>query len=140
VTGSFDGVVAGSELPPLARVVRREDVAAYAEVSGDHNPLHRDDDLARSAGFPGIIAHGMFTMGHMVAAVVSWAGEEASVERLSAQLRAPVFMGDQIVAGGRVRSVDAAARTAVVDTWVTVERDGKTEWPIRKGEAVVRFA
>ena len=140
VTTSFDHLAPGSELPPLARVVTREDVAAYAEAGGDHNPLHRDDDVARAAGFPGIIAHGMFTMGHMAAGVVSWAGEEATIERLSAQFRAPVFMGDEIVAGGRVRSVDPATRTAVVETWVTLQRDGKTEWPIRKGEAVVRFA
>ena len=136
----FDHLDPGDELPPFRRVVTREDVAAYAEAGGDHNPLHRDDEIARAAGFPGIIAHGMFTMGHLAAAVVSWAGEDAAVEHLSAQFRAPVFMGDEIVAGGRVRSVDASRRTAVVDTWVTVERDGQTEWPIRKGEAVVRFA
>jgi acyl dehydratase len=136
---SFDDLAAGNELPALARVVTREDVRAYAEVSGDPNPLHQDDAVARAAGFPGIIAHGMFTMAHMAACVVAWAGDAAAVRELTAQFRAPVFMGEEIVAAGRVRSVDPAARTATVDLWVSVERDGRTEMPIRKGSAIVRL-
>ena len=130
----------GDELPPLAREVTREDVRTYAEVSGDRNPLHQDDEVARRAGFPGIIAHGMFTMGHMAAAVVAWAGDAGTVSSVSAQFRAVVFMGDEIVAGGRVTGVDADAGTATVDLWVRVERGGATEWPIKKGRATVRLA
>jgi meromycolic acid (3R)-3-hydroxyacyl-[acyl-carrier protein] dehydratase HadB len=133
------GAEAGGELPPLRRVVTREDVRAYAEAGGDPNPLHQDDAAAKAAGFPGIIAHGMFTMGHMAACVVDWAGDADAVERISAQFRAPVFLGEEIVAGGRVRSVDPEARTATLETWVTVERDGTTEMPVRRGEAVVRL-
>lgn len=136
---SFDGVEAGAELPQLSRVVTREDVRAYAEAGGDPNPLHQDDAAARAAGFPGIIAHGMFTMGHMAACVVAWAGEAAAVERISAQFREPVFLDEEIVAGGRVRSVDAEARTATLETWVTVTRDGTTQMPVRRGEALVRL-
>ncbi|TMD40312.1 MAG: acyl dehydratase, partial [Chloroflexi bacterium] len=36
----------------------REQIAAYAEASGDHNPIHLDDGFARSVGLPGVIAHG----------------------------------------------------------------------------------
>jgi len=136
---AFDGVEAGQELPTLARVVTREDLFAYGEAGGDRNPLHRDDDAARAAGFPVVIAHGMFTMGHMAACVVAWAGEAAAVERIGAQFRAAVLVGEEIVAGGRVRSVDAEARTATLETWVTVQRDGGTELPVRKGEALVRL-
>jgi hypothetical protein len=50
-----------------------------------------------------------------------------------------VFVDDVIVAEGRVKSVDPKARTAVLDVWVRVEREGNTEYPIRKGEAVVGF-
>jgi hypothetical protein len=49
-------------------------------------------------------------------------------------------MGEEIVAGGRVRAIDADAGTATLELWVRVERDGATEWPIKKGEAVVRLA
>ncbi|MDP9301712.1 MAG: MaoC family dehydratase N-terminal domain-containing protein [Actinomycetota bacterium] len=130
----------GEELPELARVVTREDVKAYADAGGDQNPLHQDDAFARSVGFPGVIAHGMFTMGHMAAAIVAWAGEPDAVVAVSANFRASVFMGETIVAGGRVRSIEDRPAIAVLETWVKVERNGRTEWPVKKGEARVRLA
>jgi acyl dehydratase len=131
------GVEAGSELPPRSRIVTAEDVKAYAEAGGDANPLHQDEAVARAAGFPGIVAHGMFTMGHLAACIAEWGGGPERVRRLTSQFRAPVFMGEEIVAGGRVKSVDAERAVAVVECWVTVERDGRTEWPIKRGEAEV---
>ncbi len=139
MNGRFAGFRVGNELPALARTVTREDVRAYADAGGDQNPLHQDDDVARMVGFDGIIAHGMFTMGHLGACVAGWAGDPANIARLSAQFRAPVFMGEEIVAGGRIRSVDETTRTVVAELWVTVTRDGNQEFAIRKGEAEVRF-
>ena len=131
---------AGDEIASLVRTVTREDVRAYADAGGDQNPLHQDEAFARSVGFDGIIAHGMFTMGHMAACIIGWAGgDPAAVLQLSAQFRAPVFMGERIDAGGRVRQLDAEARTATLETWVSVERDGTTEWPIKRGAATVRL-
>jgi len=135
----LDDVSVGDELPTLSREVTREDVRTYAEVSGDRNPLHQDDEVARRAGFPGIIAHGMFTLGHLASCLVSWVGDPAAVTRLRASFRSPVAMGDTIVAGGRVRALDREAGTALLDLWVTVERDGVTEHPVKKGEAEVRL-
>lgn len=129
---------AGDELPTRTRTVTREDVRAYAEASGDRNPLHLNDEVARAAGFDSVIAHGMFTMGHMASAVVAWAGEGSSVERISAQFRAPVGVGDTIVAGGRVKVVDGDRVT--VEAWVELAGDGTQEWPVRKGEVTVRLA
>ncbi len=136
---SFDTVAVGDELPDRRRVVTSEDVAAYAEASGDRNILHLDDDFAKTVGFDGIIAHGMFTMAHMATLVTDWAGDPAAIVDVSAQFRAPVHMGEEIVAGGRVRALDPEARTATVETWVTVEHAGQTEWPVKRGEAVVRL-
>jgi acyl dehydratase len=132
-------VVPGGPIPSVTRMITREDVFAYGETGGDHNPLHRDDEVARAAGFPGVIAHGMFTMGHMAACVVAWCGDPAAVVHLSAQFRSPVSLGETIVAGGRVAGVDAEAGTATLETWVTVERDGLMEHAVRKGRAVVRL-
>jgi acyl dehydratase len=42
--------------------VTRADLVAYADASGDHNPIHQDEAVARSVGLPGVIAHGMFTL------------------------------------------------------------------------------
>lgn len=136
---TFEDVTAGNDLPPFARTVTRQDVKAYAEAGGDQNPLHQDDEFARSVGFDGIIAHGMFTMGHMAAAVIEWAGPGTWVSRIGAQFRSPVLMGQVIVAGGRVRAIDPDTRTVTLDLWVSAERDGSTEWPVKRGEADVRF-
>jgi acyl dehydratase len=132
-------VDARSDVPALSRIVTREDVAAYAEAGGDRNPLHQDDDVARAAGFPGIVAPGLFTMGHLASCLSRWAGGPDRIRRLSAQFRAPVFMGEEIVAGGRVKAVDVERGVALVECWVSVERDGTTEWPIKRGEAEVQL-
>ena len=92
-----------------------EAVKAYADAGGDQNPLHQDEAFARAAGFPGIIAHGMFTMGHLAACISRWAGGTDRVRRLTAQFRAPVFMGDEIVARARVKAIDADRGVAVVE-------------------------
>jgi acyl dehydratase len=136
---AFESASAAEELPELRRVVTGQDVAAYADASGDQNPLHQRDEVAHAAGFDGVIAHGMFTMGHMAACVVAWAGDPAAVTAISAQFRAPVSMGQELVAGGRVRSVDENSRTASLDLWVRSERDGEHAWPIKRGDATVRL-
>ena len=140
MTLRFADVVAGDEIPTLRKVVTREDVKAYADASGDQNPLHQNDELARSVGFPGIIAHGMFTMAHLASCLVAWLGDPAALRRLRVQFRAPVFMGETIVAGGTVRAVDPETRRAILDVWVSVEREGTTEFPIRRSEAEVTLA
>ena len=128
---------AGQELAPLARRVEREDFAAYAEASGDRNPLHLDDAFARSVGFPSVIGHGMLTLGHLGAALRGWI-EDGEVLALRAQFRSPVLPGDTIVARGTVREV--VGDVATLDVWVEVERDGAVEQPVRRGEAEVRLA
>ena len=135
----FEDLRVDAELPSLSRIVIREDVRAYADASGDQNPLHQNDDVARSVGFPGIIAHGMFTMGHLATCVAAWAGGPENVVRLSAQFRAPVLIGEEIVAGGRIRAIHDDTGSVTVELWVTVDREGSTEFAIRKGEAEVRF-
>jgi len=136
----FEDLFVGYEIPGRATVILRQQIKIYADASGDQNPLHQDDDFARAVGFPSIIAHGMLTMGELAECLTDWLGDLAALLRLKVQFRAPVFVDDWIVAEGRVKSLDPKARTAVLDVWVSVERDGTTEYPIRKGEAVVGFA
>lgn len=137
---SFDDVHLGDELPELARVVTRADVRTYAEASGDRNPLHLDDEVARAAGFDRAIAHGMLTMGHLASALVAWAGDEAAIRRMRVLFRAPVLVDETIVAGGRVLALDHERRSATLEVWVMVRRDGGQEWPIRRSEAEVSLA
>jgi acyl dehydratase len=140
VIPALEDLVVGETAFQTERLVTRGDVKAYADASGDQNPLHQDDEVARAAGFPGIVAHGMYTMGSLASAIVAWAGSSEALVRMRVQFRAPVFPGETIVCGGTVRSVDVDSGTATLDVWVRVERDGATDWPIRKSEAEVRLA
>ena len=140
MSARFDDLEVGQELPARTRLVTREDVRAYADASGDHNPLHQDDEVARAAEFPRVVAHGMYTMGTLASWLSEWAGDPAALLRLHVNFRAPVLVEETIACGGRVRSLDPKTRTAVLEVWVTLERDGATEWPIRKSEAEVRLA
>lgn len=140
MSARFEDLSVGQELPVSERVLAREDIEAYAQASGDLNPLHREDEVARAAGFPGVPAHGMLTMGTLASALVEWLGDPRALTRLKVQFRSPVFVGESIQSGGSVRSLDPGTRTAVLDVWVRVERDGRTEWPIRRSEAEIRLA
>jgi acyl dehydratase len=140
MTVRFDDLVVGQDLPSSSRTVARDDIRAYADASGDQNPLHLDDEVARAAGFPRVIAHGMYTMGTLTSWLVDWLADTAALLRLRAHFRAPVLVDESIECGGRVRSLDPPTRIAVLDVWVRVERDGVVEWPIRRGEAEVRLA
>ena len=59
-------------LEPRVFTVTRADLARYARASGDHNPIHQDDEVARSVGLPGVIAHGMYTMALAARSVAEW--------------------------------------------------------------------
>ena len=86
----FDEVTVGDEIRPIGKVVKREDVKAYADASGDQNPLHQDDTFAKSVGFPGIIAHGMFSMAHLASAITEWVGDPGALTE-SEQVAQPLL-------------------------------------------------
>ena len=136
----FDDLDVGQEVFSSPKVVKREDVKAYADASGDQNPLHQDDAFARSVGFPGIIAHGMFSMAHLTSALTGWLGDPGALKRIKVQFRAPVFMDETLVAKGRIQSVDPSTRRAVLSVWAEVDRAGERVLPIKNSEAVVQLA
>jgi acyl dehydratase len=136
----FGEVSVGEEIPPLSKVVSREEVKAYADASGDQNPLHQDDAFARSVGFPGIIAHGMFSMAHLTKAITDWAGDPGALKRIKVQFRAVVFMGETLVAGGRVEALEEPTRTARLSVWAEIEREGRRQMVIKNSEAEVELA
>jgi acyl dehydratase len=136
----FADLKVGDEIPVYSKVVKREDVKAYADASGDQNPLHQDNNFARSVGFPGIIAHGMFTMAHLATALTRWVGDPTALKRIKVQFRAVVYMDETIEAGGTIAALDPATKTATLDLWVRLERAGEVERPIKNAEAELRFA
>jgi acyl dehydratase len=86
----------------------------YAGASGDFNPIHIDEDFAKSVGLPGRILHGLWTMAQVARAHTDAAGGPERLKRLSVQFRGMGRMGEEIVVSGTVREV--ADGVAVVDS------------------------
>ena len=135
----FEDVQVGDPIPVRSKVVRREEVKAYADASGDQNPLHQDDAFARMVGFPGIIAHGMFTMAHLTSALTGWLGDPSALESLDVQFRAVVYMGETITAQGEIVELDQGTERAKLNVWVELEREGQRTLPIKNSSAWVRL-
>ena len=65
---------------------------AYADASGDHNPIHQNEEFAISVGLPNVIAHGMLTMALVGKYVTDWAGGSVAVKEFSARFIKPVIV------------------------------------------------
>ena len=136
----FGKVAVGDEIPALSKVVKREDVKAYADASGDQNPLHQDDAFAKSVGFPGIIAHGMFTMAHLVTALTDWLGDPGALKSIKVQFRQVVYMDETLVAGGTIESLDPETKRATLSVWAAVDREGQRALAIKNSTAEVQLS
>jgi acyl dehydratase len=117
-TRSFDDLKVGDELPAHHTRLSRGDLVNYAGVAGDANPIHWDEDIAKLAGLPDVIAHGMLTMGLAAGFVSAWSGDPGAVTRYAVRLSAPAIVsateGADIEFSGRIKSLDPETRTGVV--------------------------
>ncbi len=117
-TPFFDNVKVGDELPVHHTRLSRGDLVNYAGVSGDANPLHWDENIAKLAGQPDVIAHGMLTMGLGASFGSAWSGDPGAVTRYAVRLSQPAVVsaigGCDIEFSGRIKSLDPATRTGVV--------------------------
>ncbi len=124
---AFDSVSAGDELPAEIIRLTRGDLVNYAGVSGDTNPIHFSDELAKLAGLDTVIAHGMLTMGLGAGYVTSWLGDPGAVVEYNVRFSGMVYVDPRKAAeiefSGKVKSVDPVDRTAVVA--LTAKCDGK---------------
>jgi 3-hydroxybutyryl-CoA dehydratase len=83
--------------PSVTHAITRAHVDAYAQLSGDSNPLHMDAEFARAAGFADVIAHGPIAVQTVFAAVAQWLGGDAPPGvRIDVLYRGPVHLGDAI--------------------------------------------
>ena len=90
-------------LPPVTRA----QLVAYADASGDHNPIHTADEAAEEAGLPGVIAHGMLTAAVMGLPFSPYL-EHGYVKELQARFSGMVYPGDELTVGGRVSGQKAS--------------------------------
>lgn len=103
-------------LAPRTFTITRADLVAYAEASGDHNPIHQDEAVATSVGLPGVIAHGMYTMALAARAVAEWfPGSE--VVSFGCKFTSPVVVpaegGAEVEVAGEAGDRDADGLTTV---------------------------
>jgi len=110
---------AGDELPEQTFTVTRADLVRYAGASGDFNPIHWSDRVARSVELPGVIAHGMYTLALAARALDTWAGGPGRIQELGCKFTKPVVVPDddagvQVVVRGTVKDVtDEGVRVAL---------------------------
>ena len=100
---------AGQELPAWTYKVVRDDLVAYANASGDQNPLHQNEDFAKSVGLPDVIAHGMHTMAKIGQFMSDWVGDPGAVVRFRARFTnivpVPKHGGNEVTVTGSIREL-----------------------------------
>lgn len=94
----FDEVVFG----PLTR----EDFVRYAEASGDDNPIHQNEEYARSQGAPTVFAMGMLNAGFLATALAGWVGGAQHIKRFKTRFTNRVWAGDEVACTGRVTAIE----------------------------------
>ena len=121
---SLAQTAAGDTIGPVTITVARETLVAYANASGDQNPIHQDEDFAKSVGLPDVIAHGMWTLGAAGSVVEEWAGDGGRVVEFGTRFTKPVVVpqgGGEVEVSGVVKSVDEDTRRATVELTATSE-------------------
>jgi acyl dehydratase len=140
VTVALSELSVGQEIGSASIEVSRADLVRYAGASGDFNPIHWNGRFAEQVGLPGVIAHGMFTMGAAVQVVTNWIGDPGAIVDYQTRFTKPVVVEDvdgpgaTIEVTGVIGAVDEANSTVRVDLTVTAAG----QKVLVKAQAVVR--
>jgi acyl dehydratase len=113
-------VEVGTVLPPLTVRLTRTDLVRYAGASGDLNPIHHSEYFAHRVGLPGVIAHGLLTMGTGLRVVTDWVGDPSRVRSYFARFTRPVVVPDdaegaEVVFTATVSAVNGGVATVSVE-------------------------
>ena len=133
-------VEVGTELPELVLRITRADLVRYAGASGDLNPIHWSDRVAASVGLPGVIAHGMLTMGLAARAVTAWTGDPAGLVEYQVRFGRPVVVPDddqgaEVTVRGTVGALLGDGRVRVD---LTVTSDGEKVLSLARATVLLR--
>ena len=115
----FSSVKVGDKMPEQVIKLTRGDLVNYAGVSGDLNPIHWDDEIAKQVVLDTAIAHGMLTMGLGGGYVTSWVGDPGAVTEYNVRFTAIVpvpndGIGAEILFTGRVKSTDPETKSVTL--------------------------
>ncbi len=108
--GGAPMIEVGMTLPEKVFYIDRALLKAYADASGDQNPIHQNEEFALSVGLPNVISHGMLTMALAGKYVTEWAGGSANVREFSARFIKPV-----VVPAGEKVDLTVVATVSEVD-------------------------
>ncbi|WP_104163906.1 MaoC family dehydratase [Cryobacterium sp. N22] len=123
VTPTLDSLTLGDIVAESSFPLTRDSLVRYAGASGDFNPIHYRDDVAHAVGLPGVLAHGMLTMGLAIQPVVDWVGDSSRVLDYQVRFTRPVpvdpDLGAVVTVVAKVGALDADAGVARIDLTVT---------------------
>lgn len=133
-------LVVGDEVANAEHLITRDSLVRYAGASGDFNPIHYRDDIAEFVGLPGVLAHGMLTMGIAIQTVVDWAGDPSRIVDYQVRFTRPVVVdpndGATLTVSAKAAVIEAENQRARIDLMATV--DGRTV--LGKAQVWVSFA
>ena len=139
-TPTLSSLTVGDVVAEAEFALSRDSLVRYAGASGDFNPIHYRDDVAASVGLPGVLAHGMLTMGIAIQTVVDWAGDPSRVVDYQVRFTRPVVVdpndGATLTVSAKAAVIEAENQRARIDLMATV--DGRTV--LGKAQAWVSFA
>ncbi len=109
----------GQELPSREFKITRDSLVRYAGASGDFNPIHYRDDFAQKVGLPGVLAHGMLTMGLAVQVVVDFVGGSGQILDYQVRFTKPVLVdagdGATVTVSAKVVEIAEDGKSARID-------------------------
>lgn len=121
-----DTLVVGDVVAEREFHLTRDSLVRYAGASGDFNPIHYRDDVAQSVGLPGVLSHGMLTMGFAAQPVIDWLGDPGRVLDYQVRFTRPVLVDAQDGAAVRVVAKVGAVEPGVARIDLTVTFGGET--------------
>jgi len=118
--------------------ITRDSLVRYAGASGDFNAIHYRDDVATSVGLPGVLAHGMLTMGFAIQPVVDWIGDSGKVLDYQVRFTRPVLVDSVVGASVTVVATVGSVEDGVARIDLTVTYGEQTV--LGKAQARVSLA
>jgi acyl dehydratase len=136
---SFEELTVGDVVAQRDYKITRDSLVRYAGASGDFNTIHYRDDIAQAVGLPGVLAHGMLTMGISIQPVVSWIGDAGQVMDYGVRFTKPVVVPAHghaaLSVTATIGALDEEAKRARVDLTTTFEESTV----LGKAQAWVQF-
>ena len=109
----------GQDIGSIEYRLTRDSLVRYAGASGDFNPIHYRDDIAKAVGLDGVLAHGMLTMGAAVQVAINWIGDPGRIVDYGVRFTKPVFVdaakGAVLIVSGKIGEIDAENSIVRID-------------------------